>query len=91
MGFDIELRDGLLEELHPLAPHRRVFGGVREIAGEDDEVWAVLQAVDGGDDLSQRSGGVGVHFRAVESEVDVGDLDEVELARRGGGGALGAG
>ena len=42
--FTLSADDDVLELGHPLAPHRRVVGRVREVAGEDDEVGLALRA-----------------------------------------------
>src|SRR5919204_4948858 len=57
-GF--EAADQLAELRETPAPLVRIVGGVREIAGEDDEVRLWLERVYRGDGLRQRAGGVGI-------------------------------
>src|SRR5215510_16183142 len=45
-GLDPELTDNLLELGHPCAPHFGIVGGVGQVAGEDDEVRLLIEAVD---------------------------------------------
>ena len=78
--LDLQLADDGLNSLHA-ALALRVVGGVREIAGEDDEVGLVGQAVDRDDRLFERMLGVGIG-RALVAPVGVRDLDEVEVAGR---------
>ncbi len=62
-----------------------IVRGVREVAGEDDEVRLELEAVHRSDRLRQRAARVGIHGRAVEAPVRVGKLDEVEVVFRRAG------
>ena len=76
--------DDLLEALHARAALLAVVGGVGEVAGEDDEVGLLGEAVHGRHGLLQRVLGVGV-CRALVAPVGVGELHEVEVGglRRG--------
>jgi hypothetical protein len=60
----------------------RIVGGVREVAGEDDEVRLKREAVHRCDRFLQRAARVRIHGRAVEAPVRVRQLDEVEVAVR---------
>jgi hypothetical protein len=54
---------------------------VREIAGEDDEIRLLRQAVHRGDRLLERVGGIGVG-RAAEAPMRVAELEEEKILRR---------
>ena len=74
----LELADDLLELGKPLPAHFRVVGGMGQVAGEDDEVGLLGQAVDGSHGLFERPLGVGIGW-ALEAPMGVGQLDEVEV------------
>jgi hypothetical protein len=77
-----ERRDDLAEALHALAADLGIVGGMGEIAGEDDEVRLLGQAVHGGHRLLQRVLGIGICSPAV-TPVRVGELHEMEVAGLG--------
>ncbi len=81
--LDLQLADDGLELLHAALAFLVVGRGVRQVAGEHDEVGLVIQAVDRGDGLAQRV----VRFRIrrpFETPVRIGHLHEGEvLAGRG--------
>ena len=66
--LDLELADDLLELGKALAAQLRVVGGMRQVAGEHDEVRRLGQAVDGGDGFFQGAFGIGIG-RALEAPV----------------------
>ena len=76
--LDGERGDDLAEALHALATQLGIVSGVREIAGEDDEVGLARQTVHGRHGLGQRVLGVGVCSTAV-APMGVGELHEVEV------------
>ena len=77
-GLDLELAHDGLEFRHALPALHRVVGGVREIAGEHDEVRLVVEVVHRPHDLLQ--GALGVRIgRPFEAPMRVRQLQEVEL------------
>ncbi len=80
-GLHLEPAGDVLEALHALLPLFGVVGRVREVAGEDDEVRLLLEAVDGGDGFLERALGVGIHGRSLEPPMGVRELNEVEFLR----------
>ena len=74
----LEFADDVAEFRQALPALLGVVGGVREVAGEHDEVGLLLEAVDGGNGLFERPLGVGVG-RSFEAPVRVGQLHEIEI------------
>ena len=78
--FRAQAGDQLLELREAPAPLGTVVGGVREIAGEDDEVGLRIERVYRGDGFGQRARRVRVR-RALEAPVRVRELHEEEFVR----------
>ena len=75
----LEPAGDVLEASHTLAAHLVVVRGVRQVAGEDDEVRLLVEAVDRCHGLLERTLGVRIDGRPCESPVGVGELNEVEV------------
>jgi hypothetical protein len=90
--LDLEVGHDGLELRQAAAAFGGVVGGVRQVAGEDDELGRRAQRVHRRHGLAQRDGGVRVG-RALVAPVGVGELHEVEVAgvAAGGGHAAGTG
>jgi hypothetical protein len=88
--LDLQGRDDVAELRHPAAPLDGIVGGVREVAGEDDEFRLLRQRVDAGDRLPQRVGGVRIRGTR-EAPVGVRQLHEEEVLVGGGGRRAGGG
>src|SRR5258706_9183060 len=90
-----EAGDLIAELGHSPPPFSAVFGRVREVAREHDEVGRFRQRVDGGYGLAERAARIGIDRRTLEAPMNVGKLNEIELrrwrrARRGAGAEVGA-
>ena len=74
----LELADDVLELGKALPAHLGIVGRMRQVAGEDNEVWLFRQAVYGGNGFFQRSLRIGVR-RTFEAPMRVRQLDEIEV------------
>ncbi len=76
--FYAQRRDDLAKALHALAPQLGIVGGVRQVAGEDDEIGLLGKPVHRRHGLLQRVLGVGI-CSATVAPVRVGELHEMEV------------
>ena len=72
----------LLELRQPSSPLGSVIGGVREVAGEDNEVWLHCKGVDRRDGFRQRVCCLRIDRGAIETPVGIRQLHEIELGLR---------
>src|SRR4029453_5747922 len=79
LRLHLELPHGVAHVRQARPTLRGVVGGVREIAGEDDEDGLVGKRVDVGDRLVERPRGIWVHRRARKAPVQIGHLEEHEV------------